>query len=277
MAIMAAVIPAAAHGPAFAREPVFSVIHSTEGPMSDGNARALAINWFGRSKANGGAGTSATDIFDPTEGIVMLDDSIIPYHCGSPGNGLGTGSEHCGSVKLSKDEWLTVRAKAMLDRSARRQAQRAHERGWSLGQCRWLTLTQVAARNVPGFCTHNDIRLALGGTTHSDPGPNFPYSWFMGRIRFWFVNPNGITTPTPKEEFLMSLTDAEQDALYQTVGGLNRRTNYMLAILQEIAEKVGATVPAYDMRTDTAYPNLDQGRTVAEEVTSSLPQPGGTS
>lgn len=162
--------------------------------MSDGNARALA-NWFARSPANGGPGTSATDIFDPVEGILMVAPTTIPYHCGPKGNGRGTGSEHCGSVNLTKAQWLTDRAKKMLDRSARAAAQEAHRRKWTLAQCRWLTVSEVA-RFVAGFCTHNDIRLALGGTTHSDPGPNFPYAWYMERVRFWFQNPSGTTEDT---------------------------------------------------------------------------------
>lgn len=188
--IYAATISAYAHGGRFpADPPPFIVIHSTEGPMSDGNARALA-QWFARSPATGGPGTSATDIFDPVEGIRMLDDHTIPYHVGGPGNPRGKGSEHCGSVALATDQWLSDRGKAMLDRSARANAQEAHDRGWPLARCRWLTVSEVA-RLVPGFCTHNDIRLALGGTTHSDPGPNFPYDWYIGRVRFWYQNPDG--------------------------------------------------------------------------------------
>lgn len=186
--IYADTIPAAAHGGQFPKDPPpFIVIHSTEGPMSDGNARALA-QWFAKTTAEGGPGTSATDIFDPVEGIRMLDDHTIPYHVGGAGNPKGKGSEHCGSVDLTTDQWLSDRGKAMLDRSARANAEEARHRGWTLDQCRWLTVTQVAAYTA-GFCTHNDIRLALGGTTHTDPGPNFPYSWYMDRVRAWYQDP----------------------------------------------------------------------------------------
>lgn len=199
-------VPAYAHGGALAKPIPFIVIHSTEGPMSDGNARALAA-WFARSPANGGPGTSATDIFDPIDSVQMLPWNIIPYHVGPKGNPKGTGSEHCGSVKLTKAQWLTDRAKSMLDKSARAKAAEARSRGWTLAQCRWLTVSEVA-RFVAGFCTHNDIRLALGGTTHSDPGPNFPYTWYMERVRFWFVNPNGV-----QEEDLTIMDDATKKYL----------------------------------------------------------------
>ena len=31
----------------------------------------------------------------------------------------------------------------------------------------------------PGITSHNDLRLAFGGTTHTDPGPNFPWDYFI--------------------------------------------------------------------------------------------------
>lgn len=178
----------ASGGPFAAGRPAFVVIHSTEGPMSDGNAVALA-RWFAKSKTAGGPGTSATGIFDPTSSVRMLPEQTIPYHCGPAGNPLSNGDEHCGSVNLTRAQWLSDRGRAMLDASAKVQAQRARYRRWSLADCRWLTLTEVARRTVNGFCTHNDIRLALGGTTHTDPGPNFPYDWYIQRIRAWYQDP----------------------------------------------------------------------------------------
>jgi hypothetical protein len=265
--IMAATIPAAAHGGRFSPDPPpFIVIHSTEGPMSPGNARALAENWFGRPKSEGGAGTSATDIFDPREGITMLDDHTVPYHCGPAGNGLGAGDEHCGRVSMPPEQWMSPDGQAMLDRSARRNAQRAHARGWGLAQCRWLSLTEVR-NHVAGFCTHNDIRLALGGTTHSDPGPNFPYNWYMSRIRFWFSNPNGDDVLADERAALfqtkewvgqigLRVPDDMVDLLkplQADIDTLDRRTLYLQAVLLQNAAWVGAPLVAY--RQDGVYPD----------------------
>jgi intein/homing endonuclease len=148
-----ATIPAVAHGGRFNPDPpAFDVVHSTEGPMSPGNARALAVNWFGQPKSEGGAGTSTTGIVDPVESIRMLDEHTIPYHVGPVGNGLSTGDEHCGSVNLTPEQWMSERGQAMLDRAAKIKAQRAISRGWSLADCRWLTLTEVARKTVRGFC-----------------------------------------------------------------------------------------------------------------------------
>ena len=217
--VYTATIPAYSHGGRFRPDPpAFHVVHSTEGPMSPGNAKALAgPAWFGGPKA----GTSATDIFDPIDGVKMLDEHTVPYHVGPEGNGLSTGSEHCGSVNLTTEQWLSAPGRAMLDRSARRAAQRAHERGWSLADCRWLSVSEVAQKTVLGFCTHNDIRLALGGTTHSDPGKNFPYAWYIERVRFWFVNPNG--------EGELSMADV--DDILKAVADVKATVNHQAAML----------------------------------------------
>jgi len=150
--------------------------------MSVGNAAGLARNWFGRPASQGGAGTSAHDIFDPADGVMMVPADHIAWHVGPGANGFTRGSEHCGSVNLTREEWLSPNGQSMLDRSARYNAAACVRDGV---QPRWLTLTQLAARQS-GFCTHNDIRLVFGGTTHSDPGPNFPYGWYMDRVRFYY-------------------------------------------------------------------------------------------
>jgi hypothetical protein len=38
---------------------------------------------------------------------------------------------------------------------------------------RWCTVDDLKARRA-GHTTHNDLRLAFGGTTHTDPGAGFP-------------------------------------------------------------------------------------------------------
>lgn len=166
-------------GPEFSLPAHIRVIHSTEGPMSRGNARALAgPNWFGGPKA----GTSAHDIFDPSEGVKMVPDNRVAWHVGPGGNSFTRGSEHCAYTRYTREEWLSEAGQAMLDLSARYNAAAAKRDGV---QPRWLSLTQLAHKES-GFCTHNDIRLVFGGTTHSDPGPNFPYDWYMDRVRFYY-------------------------------------------------------------------------------------------
>jgi hypothetical protein len=257
-------IPADGHGGRFNPDPpAFDVSHSTEGPMSDGNAAGLAA-WFARDTAHGGPGTSATRIFAPSASVRMLDEHTVPYHVGPVANALCTGDEHCGSVNLTPAQWMSPRGQAMLDRSAKVKAQRARYRGWKLSDCRWLTLTEVARRTVRGFCTHNDVRLALGGTTHSDPGPNFPYAWYMDRIRAWYTNPTNAGDDMPlnaddKTWLTKTIHDQVQAAVQAILkGGGNSSFNGLpvgeATAVQQVEDKLGEVQAALTALTPPAPP-----------------------
>ncbi|HVQ92451.1 MAG TPA: peptidoglycan recognition family protein [Mycobacteriales bacterium] len=208
-------IEAFTHGGRFHQRPRLLVVHSTEGPMSRGNARALAgPGFFGGPKA----GTSAHAIFDPAEGVEMVKPDHVAFHVGPGGNGFSIGTEHCGRVSLTKEQWLSPDARAMLRRSAEWNAQYA--RALDIPP-RWLSLTALAA-GQSGFCTHNDIRLVFGGTTHSDPGRNFPYAWYMDQVQAFHAG------KTPPEDD-MPLTDADFHRIrLEVITALNDPTHQYL-------------------------------------------------
>jgi hypothetical protein len=183
-------MPARAHGGTLRQQRLW-VCHSTEGPMSRGNARALAgPNWFG-----GPAGTSAHAIFDPREGVEMVKPNIVAYHVGPGGNGISLGSEHCGKVTLTKAQWLSADGTEMLRCSARWTAQYCHR--FNI-EPRWGKLPELAAGGHL-MCTHNDIRLVFGGTTHSDPGPNFPYGQYQEWVQDFYHGREDDVPNTPQE------------------------------------------------------------------------------
>lgn len=235
-------VEAASYGGVFTLPVHIRVVHSTEGPMSRGNARALARNWFGTSQS----GTSAHDIFDPSEGVKMVPDNHIAWHVGPGGNSFTRGSEHCAYVRYTTAQWLSADGQEMLDRSARYNAAAAHRDGVLP---RWLSLTQLA-RKEPGFCTHNDIRLVFGGTTHSDPGPNFPYAWYMQRLQMYYnglqedpVNANDVNlfwnkeAPWPEQFKDLPHSDQAPSMMAYVVGASVRS----YAALQEV-KRVAAQV-----------------------------------
>lgn len=185
-------MPAAARGGLF-RPPAatFVVIHCTESDNNAGTAESLAgPNWFG-----GPAGTSAHRMFDRDSGVEMVRGSNVAFHAGPGGNTWGRSYEFCGRVAWSTARWRAPEQLAMLQLAAPYIAQDLVEitgsRTAALAACRWLSVAQVAQK-APGLCTHNDIRLALGGTSHTDPGPNFPYAELLAYVRAELTG----TTPT---------------------------------------------------------------------------------
>jgi N-acetylmuramoyl-L-alanine amidase len=153
------------------------VIHCTESDNNAGTAESLAgPNWFG---PGGPATTSAHKMFDRDSGVEMVKRTVVAYHAGPKGNTVGISYEFCGKAGWSAAKWREAPQLDMLRRAAPHIADDLRAIG---APARWLTLTQLAA-GQRGLCTHNDVRLALGGTTHSDPGPNFPYAELLTYVQ----------------------------------------------------------------------------------------------
>jgi N-acetyl-anhydromuramyl-L-alanine amidase AmpD len=54
---------------------------------------------------------------------------------------------------------------------------------------RRLTVEQVRAGVLAGVCGHTDVSLAFRKSTHTDPGPTFPWESFLvavqARADYW--------------------------------------------------------------------------------------------
>jgi hypothetical protein len=60
-----------------------------------------------------------------------------------------------------------------------------------------LTAAQLSA-GQPGVISHNLSRIVFGGTTHTDPGPTFPWDQFGERLfHFYGSDPNGTPQGPP--------------------------------------------------------------------------------
>ncbi|MBN9607867.1 MAG: hypothetical protein BGO26_06755 [Actinobacteria bacterium 69-20] len=187
-------------GPAFAPgQPRQIVVHSVESEIVSGLARSLANGWF-RNPANK---TSAHTISDPHETIDMVQDTQRAWHCGN-GNNTSLGNEHVGRARFTRVQWTTPAGLAMLRNGAQRTARQCIDHKI---RPRWLSLAQLA-RNEDGLCTHNDMRLVRGGTTHTDPGPGFPYDLYLQMVK----EAMGLGTSTVQEDD-MPFTEAQLRAI----------------------------------------------------------------
>lgn len=146
------------------------VVHSTEGNEVDNAALNLAKGWFGSPASQ----VSAHAIADAGGVVECVKPGDTAWHCAN-GNASGYGMEIVGKAAQSVIDWNDRYSVASLDQAAR----------WlrSLPALehiprRWLSDTELARRE-PGFVTHYQVSKVLGGTNHTDPGPNFPYGVLM--------------------------------------------------------------------------------------------------
>jgi hypothetical protein len=168
-------IAARSHGGIMAGGPRLGVIHSAETPLAPGYAYSIAANWFATK-----ATTSATVMIDPTETIRLLPDNVVAYHVGPNGNGFTVGVEQAGYARLTRAEWLTPAGLAQMRRVADYMRECRDRWGMPL---RWASPAEIRAAKAGGapvgWCTHDDVRAVLGGTTHTDPRPNYPQDELM--------------------------------------------------------------------------------------------------
>lgn len=172
------------------------VVHSTECPATPGIGRSLAAGFFHNT-----AGTSAHGIVDPATETEMVYPRDTAWHVGN-GNAISTGLEHAGYAGWSAEQWRDPAVMQELRRSARYAAEVAAAYDIPV---RWLSIGQIAD-GESGFASHNDMSIALGGSDHWDPGPNFPYAEYLDMVRGGTTG--GSPTPPPAdflEELLMAL------------------------------------------------------------------------
>lgn len=86
------------------------------------------------------------------------------------GNYRGISIELAGRAAQTPAQWADPYSTAMLRRACRIAAR---DMARYAIPARWCTIEDLHARR-PGMTTHNDCRIAFGGTTHTDPGPGFP-------------------------------------------------------------------------------------------------------
>jgi hypothetical protein len=153
--------------------PLWVVIHDMEASEHSGRAESTAAYF-----ANPPDGRQVSSHFtvDNDSVIQCVDEDDIAWTVGNrPGNYRGINWELSGFANQTRAQWLDAFGVAMFAEMAPIAA--ASMRRWGIPN-RWCSIADLQARR-PGLTTHNDLRIAFGGTTHTDPGPNFPFDYLQ--------------------------------------------------------------------------------------------------
>ncbi|MFI6228871.1 N-acetylmuramoyl-L-alanine amidase [Micromonospora echinospora] len=157
-------------------------------PDGDGRKFAIAIHNTSNDASDSGEASYATRRTDGVSSHFYVDhDSITQSldtdaragHAGSRnGNENAIAIEITGANGWSRQRWLDNVA---WDRLAHVLAVLCREYGI---QPRRASVAEMKANpQVRAFYGHNDMRLAWGGTTHTDPGPNFPWDYLLTKVQ----------------------------------------------------------------------------------------------
>lgn len=151
------------------------VLHSMEAPERGDTARSCA-HYFATT-----APASAHFCVDSRQIIqcVRTDDTAWQS---KNANANGIGIEHAGYAKQTEDEWLDDYGRAMLELSAQLSAQLCKQYGIPVQRAKFLSGISPTVTER-GFVGHRDVP---GHGSHSDPGPGFPFDFYLERVRFYF-------------------------------------------------------------------------------------------
>lgn len=113
---------------------------------------------------------------DDVEAYQSLPTEWVAWHAGS-----NTGNSYAVAIEITgtnaTNNWLGDPDD--IDMAARITADECKK--WGISN-RLLSVAEMKAGNASGIVTHNNMRLAWGGTDHTDPGSNFPYAYFMAKV-----------------------------------------------------------------------------------------------
>lgn len=163
------------------------VIHTTEG-----HERATSAEDGAAYDARRTDGTSTHYFHDQDSTVQCVRTNDQAHTARRQGNRRGIQHELCGRAGQSDEQWDDAASNGTLRRAAKQAARDV--RKWNI-PVRHLTVAQVRD-GQKGFCGHYDITRAFpeDGGTHTDPGPNFPWTEFLNLVRA------ELAPPPPEEE-----------------------------------------------------------------------------
>lgn len=173
------------------------VVHDMEAPEGPMTAENVA-HWFSTMDASSKA--SAHVCVDSNSAVRCVADGDRAWH--APGaNSDGLGIELAGYARQTREEWLDQYSKGVLEQAAQVVA------GW----CRKhnipavkLTAAELKA-GKRGIVGHRDVSAAYGQTDHTDPGPNFPWDYFLSRVNALMGKPADPVQPDTRPSFPQGL------------------------------------------------------------------------
>ncbi len=124
-------------------------------------------------------GTSSHFYADGTGVIQSIDTKYRAGHAGSyEGNEHAVAVEITGTNDKSRAWWI---ANVAWDKLGQVLAQVCHTYGI---EPRRASVAEMQRNpKVRAFYSHDDMRRAWGGTTHTDPGPNFPWDYLFAAVK----------------------------------------------------------------------------------------------
>lgn len=168
--------------PSAPRTVAWIVIHTMEAPEKGDTAEQIA-KYF--ATMPDGRIASAHVTIDDDSVVQCVHDRDVAY--GAPGaNRNGIHLELAGYAKQTLAEWQDTFSTKLLKKAANVAAQYCLKfdiPARRLSQAELL----AGAKGIVGHCDITKCFPRPGGAEHVDPGPYFPWDWFLSWVRFYIA------------------------------------------------------------------------------------------
>lgn len=156
--------------------PLWIVVHDMEAHETSDRAEATAQYFANPSDGRSVSSHYCADVNSVVQCVRLAD---VAWTVGNrPGNYRGINWELAGFASQTRDQWLDPFGLGMFAQIVPIMRKDAAKYSIPLTRRTVAELKQFK----PGITSHNDLRLAFGGTTHTDPGPNFPWDYFLALL-----------------------------------------------------------------------------------------------
>lgn len=173
------------------------VIHDMEFPETTSAAEVIAKDFATTDRQ------ASAHICVDSDSIVqcVLDNNVAFAAPGANNDGIQI--ELAGFAKQTREQWLDPYGVLMLDRAADATAQYCLKYDIPVRQ---LSNDQLGDKVSKGIVGHRQVSQVFKKSDHMDPGPNFPWDFFLKRVQLHFddrakgagkVPMAGIAVPTP--------------------------------------------------------------------------------
>lgn len=214
------------------------VLHTTESAEVSNGAESIA-NYFAKDATN----ASSHIVVDNDSEVRCVADVDTAW--AAPGaNSDGLQLEMVGAAGQGTSGWSDAYSRAELERAANIVASWCRLYGIPV---RHLSVSQVADGSSRGICGHVDVTNAFHQSTHTDPGPAFPWADFLARVQELTAPSAPTPTPPPLGGLSMQELDMEPWLVTATPSGV-----------QYLITPLGTAVRAVRVSTDAAGPLKDK-------------------
>lgn len=179
-------------------------IHTMEAPESGNTAEDVA-----RYFKNSSVQASSHWCVDDDSRVRCVNDADAAWTM-PPLNDESLNIEIAGYAKQTGAQWADSFSEEALDIAAMCAAEWCHKYGIPI---RHNNAAQIAGK-VAGFVGHIDVNRVFHASDHTDPGPNFPWSTFLNKVKAHYDNPNTVTTPKSNPRELQHAIGADPDGVW---------------------------------------------------------------